>query len=346
MTSVGIIGATGYVGIEIVRLLQAHPGVNITSVVSQSFTGKKISDVYPNLRNVFDMECQELNIDEITKNADIFVTALPHGVSKEVIPALVNKGKIVIDHSADFRYKDLEVYEKWYGIKHEMPHLVEQSVYGLPELYREKIKSARIIGNPGCYPTCSILGLAPLLTNKLVETENIIIDAASGISGAGRKTELEYQFCECAENFKAYKVSNHRHTSEIEQELSSLAGNEILVSFTPHLLPMKRGMLSTSYANLKGKTSTGQLIELYREFYKGEAFVRVLDEGKLPETKYVAGSNFIDIGLVVDSRLNRVVVVSALDNLGKGAAGQAVQCLNIICGLPETTGLNAPGLYL
>lgn len=346
MINVGIIGATGYVGIEIVRLLQNHPEINISTVVSQSFVGKKISDVYPNLRNVFDMECEELDIDKISQKADIFITALPHGVSKEVIPKLVAKGKRIVDHSGDFRYKSVDVYEKWYNTKHSMPELLDISVYGLPELHREAIKTARIIGNPGCYPTCSILGIAPLISNKLIETKNIIIDAASGVTGAGRSTELANQFCECTENFKAYKVSTHRHTSEIEQELSLLAGEEIILSFTPHLSPMKRGMLSTIYANLSCEKSASELLELYREFYKDEYFVRILDEGVLPETKHVAGSNYIDISIVVDKRLNRVIVLSAVDNLGKGAAGQAVQDLNIMCGIPEHTGLVTPGFYL
>ncbi|HOM01852.1 MAG TPA: N-acetyl-gamma-glutamyl-phosphate reductase [Acetivibrio sp.] len=346
MANVGIIGATGYVGIEIVRLLQNHPDIKITSVVSHNFAGDKISDVYPNLRNVFDMECDELDIDKIADKADVFVTALPHGISKEVIPKLVEKGKRIVDHSGDFRYKSVEVYEKWYNTTHGMPHLLEISAYGLPELHREEIKNAKIIGNPGCYPTCSILALAPLIKNGLVDTKNIIIDAASGVSGAGRKTDLPYQFCECTENFKAYNVSTHRHTSEIEQELSLLAKEELTVSFTPHLVPMKRGMLATIYANLNCEKSTSELIELYKEYYKNEYFVRILDEGKLPETKFVVGSNFIDIGLVVDKRLNRVVVLSAIDNLGKGAAGQAVQVLNILFGLPEHRGLSNPGIYL
>lgn len=346
MVNVGIIGATGYVGIEIVRLLQGHPGVNITSVVSQSFVGQKISDIYPNLKNVFDMECQNLDIDKITADADVLVTALPHGISKEVIPKLIEKGKRVIDHSGDFRYKSVKVYEEWYGIKHEMPHLLDKAVYGLPEFYRGEIKNAQIVANPGCYPTCTLLGIAPLLKNRLIETKNIIVDAASGVTGAGRSTELPYQFCECTENFKAYKVSNHRHTSEIEQEMGILAGEEMLISFTPHLAPMKRGMLSTIYANLKDTKSAAKLTALYKEYYKNDFFVRILDEGKLPETKYVAGSNYIDISIVVDKRLNRAVILSSLDNLGKGAAGQAVQCLNIMSGLPEETGLTAPGLYL
>lgn len=346
MINVGVIGATGYVGIEIVRLLQNHPDINITSLVSQSFVGKKVSDIYPNLKNIFDMECEGLDIDKISEGTDIFITALPHGVSKEVIPRLFEKGKRVIDHSGDFRYKSVEVYEKWYGIKHEMPHLLKEAVYGLPELYRDKIKDTRIVSNPGCYPTCSILGIAPLLANGLIETKNIIIDAASGVTGAGRTTDLPHQFCECTENYRAYKVSTHRHTSEIEQEISLLAGEDIIISFTPHLVPMKRGMLSTIYANLKSEKTTVELIDLYKEYYKNEYFVRILDEGRLPETKFTAGSNFIDISLVVDKRLNRVVILSSLDNLGKGAASQAVQDLNIMCGLPEQTGLTLPGLYL
>lgn len=346
MINVGVVGATGYVGIEIVRLLQNHPGINISSLVSQSFVGQKVSDIYPNLRNIFDMECESLDIDKISESADIFITALPHGISKEVIPKLIEKGKRVIDHSGDFRYKSYEVYEKWYGIKHEMPHLLDVSVYGLPELYRDKIKDAKIVANPGCYPTCSLLGIAPLLTNSLIETKNIIIDAASGVTGAGRNTELPNQFCECTENFKAYKVSTHRHTSEIEQEISIMAKEDVVISFTPHLVPMKRGMLCTIYANLKTEKSTRELIELYKEHYKDEYFVRVLDEGKLPETKHVAGSNFIDIGIVADKRLNRVIVLSCLDNLGKGSASQAVQDLNVMCGYPEKTGLTLPGLYL
>lgn len=346
MVNIGVIGATGYVGIEIVRLLQRHPGVKLASVVSQSFVGQKISDIYPNLRNVFDMECDNLDIDRLAETAELFITALPHNVSGEVIPKLLEKGKRVIDHSGDFRYKSVEVYEKWYNTTHAMPQLLDVAVYGLPELYRGAIKDARLVANPGCYPTCSVLGLAPLLAHRLVETKNIIIDAASGVSGAGRSTELPLQFCECTENFKAYNVARHRHTSEIEQELSLLAGEELMVSFTPHLVPMKRGMLSTIYANLKGESSTAELLELYREYYRNEGFVRILPEGKLPETKFVAGSNFIDIGIVVDKRLNRAVILSAVDNLGKGAAGQAVQDLNIMCGFDEMTALEIPGLYL
>lgn len=346
MIKVGIVGATGYVGIELVRLLHKHSKVQISYVINQSFIGQKISEIYPNLRNIFDMECTGLDPKSIATDADIVINCLPHGISSSFIPLVIENGGRIIDHGGDYRYKDVAVYEKWYNTKHEHPELLKKAVYGLPEIYRDQIASAQIVSNPGCYPTCSILGIMPLLKNSLVEKNNIIIDAASGVTGAGRNTELPNQFCECTENFKAYKVANHRHTSEIEQELSLLANEEILVSFTPHLVPMKRGMLCTTYANLKNTTDTASLVNLYKEFYKNEKFVRVLDESKLPETKFVAGSNYIDISVTVDKRLNRVVVLSALDNLGKGAAGQAVQDLNIMCGFAEDTGLEAAGLYL
>ncbi len=345
MFKVAILGATGYVGIEIVRLLQNHPEFEIVFIGSHSFVGQKISDVYPNLRGVFDMECCKFDTNN-SPDADFYITALSDDVSREIIPVLVQKGKTVLDHSGLFRYKKAAVYEKWYKTTHVMPQLLENAVYGLPEIYRSKIKGAKLVANPGCYPTCSILGLAPLISHKLIDTKNIIIDAISGVSGAGRKTDLPYQFSECTENFKAYGVSTHRHTSEIEQEISFLAKEDVLISFTPHLAPMKRGMLCTIYANLAEHKSTADIIDLYKEYYKNEFFIRIMDEGKLPETKFVAGSNFLDIGIVVDKRLNRVVILSAIDNLGKGASGQAVQDLNILAGLPENTGLTSPGLYI
>ena len=346
MIKVGIIGATGYVGLEITRILSTHPNVEITSLVSKSYAGRKISAVYPSLKNVLDLECESLDIDKLCDKADFFITALPHGVSEQVIPELINRGKRVIDHSADFRYRDIEVYEKWYGRTHAMPQLVDKAVYGLPELYRDKLKDAVLVANPGCYPTCSILALAPLVKHKLINLCSIIIDAASGITGAGRKADLMYQFCERSENYRAYGVATHRHTSEIEQEISLLAGEEVILSFTPHLLPVKRGILCTRYADLANKCTTSELLEVYKQYYKDEFFVRISDEGQLPELKDVSGSNFIDIGLVVDERLDRVIVLSALDNLVKGAAGQAVQVLNIMNGFPEKAGLDRPGMYL
>lgn len=344
---VGILGATGYVGVEITRLLSLHQGIKIGCLVSRSYAGLRISDVYPHLAGINDMVCENMDLNTVSEKADIFVTALSEGISKEVIPALLEKGKKIIDHGGDFRYKSAEVYEKWYKTKHTMPHLLEESVYGLPELYRSKIAAASLVANPGCYPTCSILAAAPLLKEGLIDTGSIIIDAASGVTGAGRKTELPFQFCECAENFKAYSVATHRHTSEIEQEFGNLAGTPVMVSFTPHLAPMKRGMLCTIYTTLKNRSMTTQnLITLYKNFYRGEHFIRIMDEGRLPETKYSAGSNYMDIGIVVDERMGRAIILSAIDNLGKGAASQAVQSLNIMCGYAETEGLLFPGLYL
>jgi len=346
MIKVGIVGATGYVGCEIVRILNKHSKVGISYVISQSFEGKKFSEIYPNLKNIFDMECSGLNAEYICRNADIIINCLPHGISSSYIPMALENNARIIDHGGDYRYKNVEIYEKWYGTKHQHPELLSLAVYGLPELYRDKIKTAKIVANPGCYPTCSILGIAPLLKQSIIDTESIIIDAVSGVSGAGRNTELAYQFCECTENFKAYKVAGHRHTSEIEQELSLLAGQEISITFTPHLAPMKRGMLATIYATLKHNIEVNDLINIYKQFYKNEKFIRICEEGRIPETKFTAGSNYIDIGIAVDKRKNRVIVLSSLDNLGKGAAGQAVQNLNIMCGFDESEGLEAPGLYL
>ena len=345
MIKAAVLGATGYAGIELVRLLTNHPGVSIEILGSQSFDGQSISDVYPNFKGVLDKKCEKVDVDAVAK-CDVAFTALPHGASKEVIPSIIEKGVKVIDLSGDFRYDDIEVYEKWYGQKHSSPELLKESVYGMPELYRDKIKSARLIGNPGCYTTCSILGAYPLLKSGIGSSENIIIDAKSGVTGAGRGLTQQVHFCECTENMKAYKVATHRHTSEIEQELSHAAEKPVMVSFTPHLIPVKRGILSTIYINLNKKQTTEELTELYKDFYKDEFFVRVKDAGKLPESKHVAGSNFVDIGVVADERLNRAVVVSSLDNIVKGAAGQAVQNMNIMFGLDEKTALESAGFYL
>lgn len=345
MIKVAVLGATGYAGIELVRILSNHPEVSLEVLGSHSFAGQKISDVYKNFKHILDLECEETDLDKV-KKCDVAFTALPHGASKNIIPSLVDLGIKVIDLSGDFRYDDIKVYEEWYGEEHSSPELLAESVYGMPELYRDKIKGARLIGNPGCYTTCSILGTVPLLKSGMAETKNIIVDAKSGVTGAGRGLGLPYHFCECTENTKAYKVAAHRHTSEIEQEFSNAAGEKIIISFTPHLIPMKRGILSTIYVNLNRESSAEELTKLYKEFYKDEFFVRVKDEGDLPETKHVAGSNFIDIGVCYDKRLQRAVIVSALDNIVKGAAGQAVQNMNILFGLEETTGLKNAGFYL
>ncbi len=345
MIRVGVLGATGYAGAELVRLLSSHKNTEITMLASKSFAGQKMSDVYPSMVGVCDIVLEESDVDKAAEKCDVVFTALPHGVSHEVISALYAKGLKVIDLSGDFRYNDIKVYEEWYKVEHACPELLKESVYGLCELHRDEIKKARLIGNPGCYTTCSILGLAPLLAKGLVETKNIIIDAKSGVTGAGRGLALDYHFCECTESMKAYKVATHRHTSEIEQELSLLAGEDIKLSFTPHLVPMKRGIFATEYANLKKTATTEELIAIYKEFYKDEPFVRIYENG-LPESNHVAGSNFVDIGLTVDKRLGRVIVISAIDNLVKGAAGQAVQNMNLLFGLPETEGLSGAGYYL
>ena len=346
MLRVGILGATGYAGIETVRLLLKHEHVEITRIVSHSYEGKKISELYPNLRGICDIECTGLDADDIAANCDLVFTALPHGASKEVIPTLYNKGVKVIDLSGDFRYDDPAVYEKWYGQPHSDPELLEKAVYGLCEIHREKIKGASLIGNPGCYTTCSITALYPIVNSGWADNHSIIIDAKSGVTGAGRGLALPSMFCECTETMKAYKIATHRHTSEIEQELSHAAGEDIILSFTPHLAPMKRGILATCYINLKEKKTTAELVALYKDFYKNEKFIRIYDEGELPEVKHISGSNYIGIGIVVDERLNRAVIISCIDNLVKGAAGQAVQNMNIACGFPEDTALSDVGMYL
>ena len=346
MIRVGILGATGYAGIETVRLLLRHENAEITRIVSHSYEGKKISELYPNLCGICDIVCTGLDVEDIAANCDLVFTALPHGASKEVIPSLYNKGLKVIDLSGDFRYDDPAVYEQWYGQPHSDPELLAESVYGLCELHRKKIKGARLVGNPGCYTTCSITALYPLAQSGFADNHSIIIDAKSGVTGAGRGLSLPSMFCECTETMKAYKIATHRHTSEIEQEISRAAGEPVMLSFTPHLAPLKRGILATSYVNLKEKKTAAELVALYKDFYKDEPFIRVYDEGTLPEIKHVAGSNYVGIGIVVDERLNRAVIVSCLDNLVKGAAGQAIQNMNIMCGFPEDMGLSDIPMYL
>ncbi|MEI6602556.1 MAG: N-acetyl-gamma-glutamyl-phosphate reductase [Clostridia bacterium] len=346
MVNLSIIGATGYVGLELVRILSTHPNIRLVKLVSQSYVGKKFSDLYPSLRGICDIECTALNIHEIAKSSDFVITALPPDASKDIIPALIQLGVKVIDHSAHFRYKDVSIYESVYKTTHDLPELQAQAVYGLPELYRDQIKDATLVADPGCYPTCSILGLAPAIKANMIDLSSIIINAVSGVSGAGRKADVDYSFCELDDNFKAYGIATHRHTSEIEQELTLLAGEEIKVSFTPHLAPFKRGMLATIHVNLTQDVSTEEVLACYQEYYKNEAFVRVMPLGTMPEVKHVRGSNFVDIGVMVDRRVNRLVIVSALDNLLKGSAGQAVQALNSMMGIDEGTGIKVPGMQI
>lgn len=338
--NVSVIGATGYSGAELMRILSAHPKVNITHAVSKSFAGKKMSDIYESFI-ASDYTLEELDIDAICADSDLVFTCLPHGTSSDVVPQLLSRGVKVIDLSGDFRYNDAAVYEKWYNLEHGAPHLLEQSVFGMPEMYRDKIRSANLIGNPGCYTTSAILALAPLLSAGLIDKNSIIIDAKSGVTGAGRSAKLPLLFTEVDETFKAYGLAAHRHTSEIEQELSIAADSEITLSFTPHLLPIKRGILSTIYAST---TAYEEQIKKAYEVYSSEPFVHVVDG--LPEIKHVAGSNNCAIGFKIDKRLNRIIIVSCIDNLVKGAAGQAVQNMNIICGFDESEGLNKIGWYL
>jgi len=346
MIKASVYGATGYAGIELVRLLNSHPEVEIVHLISSSFAGQTVQQVYPNYTGFLEKTFSESNPEMVAEDSDVIFTALPHGVSAQLVPVFYNLGKKVIDLSGDFRYNSPETYEKWYGLSHPHPDLLKISVYGLPELHREKIKKSQIVGNPGCYTTCSILGMAPLVAENVIDLDSIIIDAKSGATGAGRSPSQDLHFCEVNENIKAYKVAVHRHTSEIEQELSLLAGRSITLSFTPHLLPVKRGILCTMYASLKNLCTPEHIYSIFSEFYRDEPFISIYKKGKLPEIKFVNGSNACHIGFVIDERLQRIIVVSAIDNLIKGAAGQAIQNMNLLFGLDETTGLNQPGWYL
>ncbi|SHK19777.1 N-acetyl-gamma-glutamyl-phosphate reductase [Desulforamulus aeronauticus] len=345
MAKIGVVGATGYAGAELVRLLSRHPQATLAVLTSQTYAGKAMGEVFPHLLGVVDHTLEELNVAELVDRCDVIFTALPHGHAMPMGQEVMRQGKRLIDLGADFRLKDVATYQHWYQTEHTASALVTKAVYGLPELYRKDIKNSVIVANPGCYPTSTILGLAPLLTNKLINLETIIVDAKSGVSGSGRGLSLKSHFTEITNNFQAYGVATHRHTPEIEQELSELAGVSVTVNFTPHLTPMIRGILCTSYAKMTSHMSSEQLTELYREFYQGEPFVRVLPVGIYPATKNVAGSNLCDLSVTVDPRTGRVIVLSAIDNLIKGAAGQAVQNLNLLLDIPENTGLDFAGMY-
>lgn len=344
---VGVAGATGYGGIELVRLLGLHPEVELVLAGTESYIGQDLAAVYPHLSNRVQLKGREATAEALAAECDVVFTALPHGVPMKLAPAVLAAGKRLIDLGADFRLRDVDAYEAWYKKKHEAPELMEQAVYGLPELYRQQIAGARLVGNPGCYPTSCALAAAPLLRAGVVDSKGIIFDSKSGVSGAGRGLSLGSHFSEVNENFKAYNIAGgHRHTPEVEQTLSDLVGAPVTVTFTPHLVPMTRGILTTAYFTLLEDRSTEQLLDLFREFYASEPFVRIRPAGDLPQTKQVWGSNYCDIGLQVDRRTGRVLVVSVIDNLVKGAAGQAIQNMNLLFGLPETTGLlNAAPVY-
>ncbi len=349
MMKAGIIGATGYAGAELVRLLTAHPETEIVWYGSRSYVDTPFSELYGNMQGMADAPCQDDNMEELADIADVIFTATPQGLCASLInEGILSKTK-VIDLSADFRLQDPAVYEKWYGIHHPATQFLPEAVYGLCELYREKIKSARLIANPGCYTTCSILAAYPLVKEGLIDADTLIIDAASGTSGAGRGAKMPNLFCEVNENMKAYGVGTHRHTPEIEEQLGYGAGRPVTITFTPHLAPMNRGILVTAYATLvsdgKKLPTWSEIRSVYEAYYGAEQFIRLLPEGVLPETKWVEGSNYVDLNFVIDERTGRIIMLGALDNLVKGAAGQAVQNMNLLFGLPENLGLSMPPLF-
>jgi len=343
-TKVGIIGATGYTGVELLRLLLHHPQVEVAALTSQKYAGMPIDQVFPSLMKHLPLKCEELNVEQISKKTDFVFTAVPHKTAMEVVPLFHRQGKKIVDLSADFRFRNAAVYEKWYQ-KHTSADLLPESVYGLPELHREEIRNARIVGNPGCYPTGALIGLSPLVKKGMISADHIVVDSKSGVSGAGRDVVLESLFCEVNEGVKAYKIFAHRHTPEIDQELSRLAQKEMNVTFVPHLIPMDRGILSTLYVRLTKKMKTEELLHAIEDFYQGEPFIRTYPKGKLPSTKDVRGSNFCGIGVTVSESDDRAVIVTAIDNLVKGASGEAVQNMNIMLGFPETMGLDVLPLF-
>lgn len=350
MIRAGIIGATGYAGGELVRILMGHKDVEIKWLGSRSYIDKKYADVYRNMFQIVDGVCMDDNMEALADQVDVIFTATPQGLCASLVnEEILNKVKI-IDLSADFRIKDVKVYEKWYGLEHKSPQYIQEAVYGLCEINREKVKTARICANPGCYTTCSILTAYPLVKEGLIDPDTLIIDAKSGTSGAGRGAKVPNLYCEVNENIKAYGVATHRHTPEIEEQLGYAAGRPVVLNFTPHLVPMNRGILVTEYAALTKKEDGSlptkeEIRAVYDRYYEKEKFVRVLDDGVCPETKWVEGSNYVDVGFVIDERTGRIIMMGALDNLVKGAAGQAVQNMNLMFGLPETEGLNLVPMF-
>lgn len=345
MIKAGIIGATGYAGGELVRILSGHPDVEIVWYGSRSYIDQKYADVYRNMFRIVDAACMDDNMEELAEEADVIFTATPQGFCASVISEEILSKTKIVDLSADFRIKDVKTYEKWYGIEHKSPQFIEEAVYGLCEVNREDVKSARLVANPGCYTTCSILTAYPLSKEGLIDMNTLIVDAKSGTSGAGRGAKVPNLFCEVNENMKAYGVTTHRHTPEIEEQLSYASGEPVMINFTPHLVPMNRGILATEYASSKEKVTAEEVMAIYQKYYGNEYFIRLLGAGACPETKWVEGSNFVDIGFQIDERTNRIVMMGAIDNLVKGAAGQAVQNMNLMFGLPEQEGLKLVPLF-
>lgn len=345
MIKVGIIGATGYAGAELVRILMNHRDAEIVWYGSRSYVDQKYEDIYRNMFQIVDAKCLDDNLDVLAEEADVIFTATPQGYCASMMnDSILEKAK-VIDLSADYRIKDVDVYEKWYQIEHKSPQFIEEAVYGLCEVNREKVRTARLVANPGCYTTCSILTAYPLAKEGIIDMNSLIIDAKSGTSGAGRGAKLPNLYCEVNENMKAYGVASHRHTPEIEEQLGYASGEEIRISFTPHLVPMNRGILVTEYASLKEKVTYGDVKAIYDKYYKDERFIRVLQEGMCPETKWVEGSNYVDVNFKIDPRTDRIILMGAIDNLVKGAAGQAVQNMNLLFGLPEDEGLKLVPMF-
>ena len=341
MIKVGIIGATGYAGNELVRILVNHPEVEIKWLGSKSYDGEKYSEIYRNTFEIIDGICTAKTLEEISEDVDVIFTATPQGYLAGLLTDKVLENAKIIDLSADFRLKDVDIYEEWYKIDHKRPDLIDEAVYGLCEINRDKITpETRIIANPGCYTTTSILTLYPMVKEGVIDPNTIIIDAKSGTTGAGRKAVTANLFCEVNESMKAYGVGTHRHTPEIEEQLGYACGLDIKLIFTPHLVPMNRGIIATCYANLSKDISEEEIRDIYNKYYKDEKFVRVLDKGVVPETRFTKGSNYVDVNFFIEKRTNRLIMIGTLDNIVKGAAGQAVQNMNILFGLKEDTGLN------
>ena len=327
------------------RILSGHPDVEIVWYGSRSYIDQKYADVYRNMFRIVDAACMDDNMEELAEEADVIFTATPQGFCASVISEEILSRTRIVDLSADFRIKDVKTYEKWYGIEHKSPQFIEEAVYGLCEVNREDVKSARLVANPGCYTTCSILTAYPLSKEGLIDMNTLIVDAKSGTSGAGRGAKVPNLFCEVNENMKAYGVTTHRHTPEIEEQLSYASGEPVMINFTPHLVPMNRGILATEYASLKEKMTAEEVMAIYQKYYGNEYFIRLLGAGACPETKWVEGSNFVDIGFQIDERTNRIVMMGAIDNLVKGAAGQAVQNMNLMFGLKESEGLELVPMF-
>ena len=345
MIKVGIIGSTGYAGAELVRILTGHKEAEIVWYGSRSYVDKQYADVYRNMFQIVNAACMDDNMDELARQVDVIFTATPQGLCASLVNEDILSKTKIIDLSADFRIKDVSVYEKWYGIEHKSPEFINEAVYGLCEINRDKVKGARLVANPGCYTTCSILTAYPLAKEGIIDMSTLIVDAKSGTSGAGRGAKVANLFCEVNENMKAYGVTNHRHTPEIEEQLGYAAGRETVINFTPHLVPMNRGILATEYASLKKDVTYEEVKAIYDKYYSDEKFVRVLKENELPETKWVEGSNYVDINFKIDPRTNRIIMMGAIDNLVKGAAGQAVQNMNLMFGLDEAEGLNLVPMF-